>query len=696
MSGVGGAGTGDGPEEATGHNARASSAPTAAQAAARWATRIGVPLLLLLFAISGSISLQRESATFDETAHLPAGLSYLQRGDFRLNPEHPPLAKAWAALPARLLGLRGASYQRSPWRGARDLGDGARTDANEWIFGYETLNGPLSSEARADPRPLLHSGRHAMLALAVLLGLLLFAWSRSLWGSWGGLLSLALYATSPTMLAHGRLVTTDLPAALAFAATIWAWSRWSDAPDVEASPNGLLDRHRLGRLLVAATSLGLALGVKFSAILLLPVVGVALLLAAIRTARARPVRAAAVEFAAATALTALVVVVIIWAMYGFRFSATADAYRLDWSVIGRGSESLAVADADAPAWLRRGVAWKLLPEAYLYGFAYVLGGAARRLSYLNGETSIVGWWTYFPVAFLLKTPLATLAFSLWSAIETGFAVVRRRGLRREVWLPLLASTIYVVVSLGSSLNIGHRHLAPLYPLLFLAVGALAPRGVGVVASGFARWRLALIGLLLVGQVGAWAIASPGYLSYFNALAGGVRGGGEHLLDSNLDWGQDLPALARWMEREGVEQVHLAYFGTADPRAYGIEFVKLKMVHDFYSRRAPAVPPSGAVVAISANLLYGLYLDTDQNVANGVVRRGWVPATTIQAWAQLREAEATSRTVPALLEWLVAEGHLSADRAEAVRRGLLATYVARLREQEPIGRAGGSIWLYRAP
>jgi hypothetical protein len=103
-----------------------------------------------------------------------------------------------------------------------------------------------------------------------------------------------------------------------------------------------------------------------------------------------------------------------------------------------------------------------------------------------------------------------------------------------------------------------------------------------------------------------------------------------------------------------------------------------------------------VIAISANLLFGLYLDTDQSVANAVVRQRWVPAAKIRDWADLREAAETSKRTPPLLDWLVDEGLLDAERAKIVRRSLLATYVERLRASEPLGRAGGSIWLYRAP
>jgi hypothetical protein len=152
-------------------------------------------------------------------------------------------------------------------------------------------------------------------------------------------------------------------------------------------------------------------------------------------------------------------------------------------------------------------------------------------------------------------------------------------------------------------NIGHRYLAPVYPILFMAAGlsirALDTRG----------WRATAVAGLLTAHGVSSFVSFPGYLSYFNFLAGGSSGGWRYLVDSNVDWGQDLRRLKAWMDRSGVAEVHLAYFGTGDPRAYGIKFRKLQVL-DWRVDEEFLKPEQGAYVAVSATLLQGLHVRSD--------------------------------------------------------------------------------------
>jgi len=625
--------------------------------------------LLVLFALAGFNSLVRDSATFDETAHLPAGLSYLERGDFRLNPEHPPLSKAWAALPLWLFAESRSDYDDSAWTGRPVVpGDPRLSGADQWRFGHGVLNGRPRVTGRRDPMEMLIPARTSMLVLGLLLGLIVWAWATELWGPHGGLLALFLFALSPTMLAHGRLVTTDLPSALGFALVLWTFWRLCDAPGP-------------GRAATFAVSVVPALLIKFSSLLLGPIL---LLLAGVTwLGRERERRRELARWLAVGLLAALVAGILgLWAGYGFRFAAAADPdYRLDWEIVGLQEGPLAEA-------IHGAVDAELLPEAYLYGIAYFLGGAARRVAYLNGESSLIGWWYYFPEAFLLKTPPALLLLVPWAAIV---AIRRRRVVPRAVFLAIPVA-IYVGVSMAGNLNIGHRHLTPVYPLLFVLVGALAR-----VLDSERRGRTLLF-LLLAGFAASFAWATPGYLSYFNRLAGGPRGGPRYLLDSNVDWGQDLLRLKRWMDERGVPRIHLVYFGTADPAALGIEYSPVLMVHDFRPRRPKSLPPRGEWVAVSVNLLHGLYDDRERLLAEELLGRGLVEPERIRAWSAYRDrASGAGSPHDGLGTWLVGEGALSPETLQRVEAGSASDWLRRLREtEEPVAYVGDSIRIYRAP
>jgi hypothetical protein len=302
--------------------------------------------------------------------------------------------------------------------------------------------------------------------------------------------------------------------------------------------------------------------------------------------------------------------------------------------------------------------------------------------------SIVGWSSYFPIAFLLKTPRAFLALVLG-----GMVLAAWKGPRREVVLFLCAPlTLYALVSVHSRLNIGHRHLLPMYPLLCVASGAIA-------AHARRRWQeRTVFYACLAGVALSFGLATPGYLSYFNVLAGGARGGWRYLLDSNLDWGQDLKRLASWQRAHGGVPLDLAYFGTADPAAYGIAHRKVVWVHDFRPQVPSIRPAPGDLLAVSLNLREGLYLERDRELAHAVSDRGWMDNATIRRYTDLRTAHILDAVpYPTFAQWAMAEGLLTQAQVTAASETLLPTLFAHLRDtQQPVGRAGDSIVIYRIP
>jgi hypothetical protein len=188
-----------------------------------------------------------------------------------------------------------------------------------------------------------------------------------------------------------------------------------------------------------------------------------------------------------------------------------------------------------------------------------------------GETRLTGWWYYFPLAMTFKTPLATLAvvgLSLLTSVGSLMRIAQRRSSRIGGWdwacLAIIPAT-YMANAMSTNLNIGLRHVLPVYPFLFIVAGLVVSRWI----SSGRRIVWAFVGFAAVGLAAESASAYPNYLSFFNAAFGGSRGGLQLLSDSNLDWGQDLPALAEWQRKNPTTKLYLLYFGTADSAAYGI-------------------------------------------------------------------------------------------------------------------------------
>jgi hypothetical protein len=247
--------------------------------------------------------------------------------------------------------------------------------------------------------------------------------------------------------------------------------------------------------------------------------------------------------------------------------------------------------------------YHLLPQAWLYGFIYTYGTSMARRAFLCGEIRIQGWWYYFPLAMLFKTPLATL-ISLASAAALCVLLLRRNCPRQ--WWPICALVIapifYMAIAMHSNLNIGLRHILPVYPFLFIFIGVIAAAAYRRAPKITGPVLLLLFAGLLTETIAAY----PDFIPFFNVAAGGSRGGIRLLSDANLDWGQDLPALAQWQKDHPNYQLYLSQFALPDPRFYKISYIEMKgagLQHE--DETAPSgLPP---VYAISAVNLQGTYV-----------------------------------------------------------------------------------------
>lgn len=418
-----------------------------------------------------------------------------------------------------------------------------------WAFAHRLVH--VENEAGRIKLP----ARLPMIVLTLALAVVAWRWTRALAGPLAGLLALALLAFHPSLIAHGHLVGSDLPASSCFLAASFSLWRWTSAPS-------------LARAATTAALVGLALATKLSAVLLVPALALVVVLELV--ARRRPdARLPARELAVLAIAAVLLAPAVVWAAYGFRAAASPDG---------------------TPAFSAAG----LLPEAYLEGarrFAAVTS-EGRSSSYLLGQTSTTGFRHYFLVAFLAKnTPgfLIALAAACVAAARGGAA---RPALAHLTVPPAL---VFAAASLGA-VQIGERYVLPVYGYLTVFIGTQVPSLLGT------RWGRIALAAALAAHVGpALAQAPHGELAYFNALAGGQRGGHRVLADSNLDWGQDLPRLARWMDANGVDRVQLGYFGHDDPLRLGIRHKDLPGNHSCAA--GPPGRPFRGVVAVSPSLLF---------------------------------------------------------------------------------------------
>lgn len=531
-------------------------------------------VLLLLIATT---SMRRKSITNDELAHAPAGYTYVALKDYQLNPEHPPLLKYLSGL---LIATAHPKIETDNWK-----------SENQWLFGEKFLY------KWNDADRMLFLGRLAIVFVSLLLGISLYLCAWELYGWKAGCLALSLYLINPDFLAHGQLVTTDLGLSCFIFLAVYTFCR-------------ALNRLSLGRVLLAGLATGLALVSKFSGVLIFPMF---MLVGAVFVFTKQPIdlpplkrliagRTFKSHFQKTCAALGLIVVVglmgwlVIWVSYGFRYQVSPDpaiSQNLAWKEFQL-RPGLAM---DLAIWARN---YRLAPEAYAYGFAYVARHTEGRWAFLLGEYSPAGYWYYFLATFLVKTPLALIIL-----IGLGFYFIRRYGVgwRGEAML-LLPALFYLLFALATPLNIGHRHILPIYPFLIVFAAKMAR----VFDESQARRLQWAIGLLLAWNIGATAYIYPHFLAYFNEIAGGPSRGYRWLVDSNLDWGQDMKGLGEWRRRHPEGKFYVSYFGNGDPNYYLPDGALLPS----WPKKVPRFAsfdnlPQGSLVAISASNLQCLML-----------------------------------------------------------------------------------------
>ena len=515
--------------------------------------------LLLLMAVNFLTVLPRKTITTDEIVHIPAGYTNLVSGNFRPNNEHPPLVKLWSALPLLVIGANEPPGVQAETPGARTAYYGRQFwEANSARF--ETLT---------------FWARAPMIVLTLALGGLIFGYTRRLFGPRAAVLAVALFSVEPTVLAHGRVVQTDIAATLAYLSCFVALHAYAAVPG-------------LRRAMLLGLTGGAALVTKFSMLALVPVLAVAALgLWAIAPRRGLRRR----QIVAHTGVVAIVALFVINAAYFFR-NQPLEAADLRWIAVMAPAR-----DRDVLAGVQR--LSNVVPTYYLIGASTIFfHNAGGHGAGLLGTYSARGWWYYFPVAFALKT---TLPFLLLTLGALGWALWRLVA-RREVRLLALLGpfALYTALSMSSRINIGIRHLLPAFPFLFILGGAALDRLLRLRHTG---GRVpGAVGEVVVVLALCWmaieaARAYPHYLAYMNGLTW-QHPRWYYLSDSNIEWGEDVPELARYLHAHGETSVRGAVAGAwSTLKYYDIEFL------DALAPPAAQVPET-RYIAIGASFLNG--------------------------------------------------------------------------------------------
>jgi hypothetical protein len=482
---------------------------------------LAYPILLIRYS-------NANTAAFDEGEHIAAGYRYWECGDYGINPEHPPLLKLIAVFPVRhwQIGDFGAPCGAKATSNFELVGDGFRL---------------VNSEHSDD---LLRRARLATIVFPLLLLLTVFFFTRALFGPLAAGIGVLLTLFEPNLTAFGPLVLTDAAVAsttLLAVALAWSYAR---------KPTGL-------RLLLLGLALGLALASKHSAAIV-PFILLAEFGVDSWVRRGDPMRPTLTKLALGWIAACMIAVIVLWGTYQFRFNALPGTHPAELAIA---NELQAARETNSLAGRVVLVAARhhLLPESYLAGLAFVRTHATRS-AYFFGKELAQGVWYYFPVALTIKTTLPLLLFLVLSLASRDLWRCYRSELI-WIWLPVI---FFLLGALTGKINIGIRHVLPIYPFLIIVASAAA-------AWWAQRSRAATIPVvvLLVWHAASYARSFPNEVGYANEAWGGPRQLHRYLGDSNVDVGQSLYRVKKYIAAHHIENCWIAWFGMREPSAVGV-------------------------------------------------------------------------------------------------------------------------------
>ncbi|WP_224999854.1 glycosyltransferase family 39 protein [Cesiribacter sp. SM1] len=460
-------------------------------------------------------------------------MEWLQEASYTAWPENPPLARVFIALGPYLNG-----HNISPPL------KGKQTTMTDYFFASYDMKyfemGAIEEQ--------LGWMRLFVLPLFLLSVGIVWYWARALGGNKAAFLAVGMYALLPPILAHSGLATTDIGFAAFFTLSIFSFARWLNKPTFR-------------RACMFGISMAAALLSKYSALAFFPPAALLMLVLfrfyglAQTGLSGRIWGLKALKSAAAGIVAAFLSV---WAFFGFSTGTLGNEPTIQ-AAIQEGAISAAYGNLWLPA-----------PEWFAGLALLMLHNQQGHLAYIAGEVSVEGFWYFYSITTLVKTPLPFLLLLLAGA--TG-ACLRLDGPRN--WEAMALSLLPFIIILGgltSNINIGIRHILIIYPLGAIGASIGLIRLLGhVMERSRARWKKAVPLTLVLWQLTIAATAYPAYLSYFNPIAGEEPG--ELLIDSDLDWGQGMFELAEYCRENKIESLSLSYFGLGQDCWYGLPPIK---------------------------------------------------------------------------------------------------------------------------
>lgn len=506
-------------------------------------------LLVVMFGIMFTTA-RGDSPIVDEIAHIPAGFSYITRGDYRLNPEHPPLIKDLAAIPLAITGMK---FPYEYWEANNPVINNQWETG--WRFVFRNGNNPDTVKILAEIPIML---------LSLVFGYFVYHWAKELYGQKAGILALILYVFNANIIAHSRFVTTDIGIAFAFFMAMYTLYRYYKNPTPKT-------------LLWAGAAFGLTLLTKFSAPTLLPAYALVFAMSLFRKGKAKdknllektnsPILKnrfwVGILSFAIIGFFGLLVMYIAYIPHVINMPTEVMKGLITESLPNDALSGVLIKTADIPV-------LKPLTQ-YFLGFvmvaSHVNGGHD---AFLLGQTSNQGWWYYYPVVIAIKTQIGLFILGLVSLLVMKLKKKDFNWFNELLLFALPAALLYM--SMNSKMNLGVRHILPIYPFLIIfaskAANMITWENLKTIKNNLINSFIAWIAVLAT----VWYVLSalfvyPHYLAYYNEFVGGYQNGYKYLTDSNTDWGQDIKRLNQWAEDNNVSQIYVDVFPGGFPAQY---------------------------------------------------------------------------------------------------------------------------------